>query len=64
MTREFTAAPGTTPGTFLDFPLETNLDSLEADIAVLGVPFGMPYESSAMANDQSRAPDAIRQTTG
>ena len=64
MTREFTTAPGTTPGTFLDFPLETNLDNLEADIAVLGVPFGMPYESSAMANDQSRAPDAIRQTTG
>ncbi len=64
MTQELTAAPGTTPGTFLDFPLETNLDSLEADIAVLGVPFGMPYESSAMANDQSRAPDAIRQTTG
>jgi len=64
MATKLTAVPGTTPGTFLDFPLETDLDSLDADIAVLGIPFGMPYQSSAMANDQSRAPDAIRQTTG
>jgi len=32
-----------------------------ADIAILGIPFGNPYAVSEMANDQSRAPDAIRQ---
>lgn len=63
MTKKLIEPPDATPGTFLDFPLVTNLDSLEADIAILGIPFGMPYESSAMANDQSRAPDAIRQAT-
>lgn len=63
MTKKLIEPPDATLGTFLDFPLVTNLDSLEADIAILGIPFGMPYESSAMANDQSRAPDAIRQAT-
>ena len=63
MTKNLTEPPGAVPGTFLDFPLSTDLDSFEADIAILGIPFGMPYESSAMANDQSRAPDAIRQAT-
>lgn len=46
--------------TFLDFPLVTDLETLDADVAVLGIPFGMPYSPDAMANDQSRAPDAIR----
>jgi len=54
-------SPSLTSVTFLDFPLVTDLDALDADIAILGIPFGMPYDASAMANDQSRAPDAIRQ---
>ena len=49
--------------TFLEFPLVSDLDDFDADIAILGIPFGMPYESQAMANDQSRAPDMIRQFT-
>lgn len=53
--------PGSPTSTFLNFPLVTDLDSLEADFAILGVPFGMPYSAAEMANDQSRAPDAIRQ---
>jgi len=61
MTERLTRAPGTPPGTFLDFPLELDLDRLEADIALLGIPYGMPYRMHEMANDQSRAPDAIRQ---
>ena len=56
--------PGTPPATFLDFPLVEDLDRLDADIVILGIPFGMPYQPSEMANDQSRAPDAIRQFTG
>ena len=55
--------PGESLCTFLDFPFADQLDGLEADIAILGIPFGMPYASSAMANDQSRAPDAIRHFT-
>ena len=51
------------PCTFLDFPLVKDIDNLNADIAILGIPFGMPYEAQTMANDQSRAPDAIRQFT-
>jgi agmatinase len=61
MTTKLTKAPGTMPQTFLNFPLELDLDALKADIAVLGIPFGMPYRPSEMANDQSLAPDAIRQ---
>ena len=39
------------------------MDDFDADIAILGIPYGMPYDTHAMANDQSRAPDAIRQFT-
>jgi len=56
-------SPRVSPCTFLDFPLIGDLDHFDADIAVLGIPFGMPYQADAMANDQSRAPDAIRQFT-
>ncbi len=60
MTVQLTAAPrGNTP-TFLEFPLQLDLGSFNADIAVLGVPFGLPYGAAEMANDQSRAPDALR----
>jgi agmatinase len=62
-TPSLTESPNKSPCTFLDFPLVTDLDNLQADIAILGIPFGMPYESQAMANDQSRAPDRIRQFT-
>ena len=54
--------PPTSPvRTFLDFPYVADLGALEADFAVLGVPFGMPYSPATMANDQSKAPDALRQ---
>lgn len=58
---KLTEAPRGPCRTFLDFPYEGDLDGLDADIAILGIPFGMPYSPEAMANDQSRAPDAIRQ---
>mgnify|MGYP001827431763 FL=1 len=63
MESQLTEAPLATSRSFLDFPLETELSSFNADIAILGIPFGKPYAFSAMANDQSRAPDAIRQAT-
>ena len=61
---QLTQAPSHLPRTFLDFPLAANLDALTADIALLGIPFGMPYQPSEMANDQSLAPDAIRRSPG
>lgn len=56
-----TEAPSASPSSFLGFPLALDLDSLDADIAILGVPHGLPYIVDDLANDQSRAPDAIRQ---
>ncbi len=58
---DLTEVPHTGPRTFLNFLLALDLDVLDAHIAILGVPFGMPYCPSEMTNDQSRAPDAIRQ---
>jgi agmatinase len=59
--KQLTNEPGGPPRTFLNFPLELDLDALDADIAILGIPYGMPYSAEGMANEQSRAPDAIRQ---
>ena len=64
MTTNLTIAPDQSAGTFLNFPLALNLDVLRADFAILGIPFGMPYTAATMANDQSRAPDALRQMPG
>jgi len=63
VSKKLTEAPGTKPDTFLDFPFQPELDNLDADIAILGIPFGMPYESGSVANDQSNAPDALRQAS-
>lgn len=60
-TQDIVKAPPGSPNSFLDFPLTLDLDNLDADIAIPGVPFGSPYVADDLANDQSRAPDAIRQ---
>ncbi len=41
----------------------TDLDNLQADIAVLGIPFGSPYSIEDVTNDQSNAPTAVRQAS-
>ena len=46
---------------FLGFPLNLDLDNLNAQIAILGVPYGLPYYPNELANDQSTAPDLLRQ---
>jgi agmatinase len=46
--------------TFLNFPLATDLDRLDAHIAILGLPYGAPYRMSEVTNDQSNAPTAVR----
>ena len=59
-TAPLTEAPPASPTSFLNFPLALDLDNLDADIAILGVPYGLPYSIGELANDQSRAPDLIR----
>lgn len=46
--------------TFLNTPLVTDLSTLDADIAVLGIPYGVPYDMSGVAGGSAPAPAAIR----
>jgi len=46
--------------TFLDFPHCDDLDAINADVAILGIPYGDPYNIDEVTNDQSNAPTAIR----
>ena len=63
MSNRLVKTPATTPTTFLDFPLQLDLESLSADIAILGIPYGKPYYYNELANPQSLAPDAIRKSS-
>ena len=46
---------------FLGFPINTDLNNIDAHIAVLGVPYGLPYTPDELSNDQSRTPDLLRE---
>ena len=56
MKQHLTEAPGLLGRTFLNFPLELDLHNMQADIAVLGIPYGKPYDAASMANSQTIAP--------
>ncbi|QTQ34205.1 Ureohydrolase family protein [Aromatoleum petrolei] len=58
-----TVAPRSGHKTLLYSELVTDLSALRADIAVLGMPFGSAYGPRAFTNDQSNAPQAIREVT-
>ena len=64
MTLPLTVAPAQGFTSFLGFPVHTDLETLEADVAILGIPYGAPYAMDQVANDQSRAPGAIRAQSG
>jgi agmatinase len=49
--------------TFLFSELALDLDTLRADIAFLGIPFGSAYAFEDITNDQSRMPTAMRQAS-
>ncbi len=49
--------------TFLNLPLATDLATLEAGIAILGAPYGLPYGPPEAGNDQCEAPGAIRRAS-
>ena len=57
-TQTITPVPG--KSTFMDFPLCLDLDRLDADFAILGVPYGAPYGNDDIPNDQAAAPAAVR----
>jgi len=60
MSDMLTEPPARTAQSFLDFPICDNLNALDAHIAILGIPYGLPYKMGGGANPQSQAPDAIR----
>jgi hypothetical protein len=49
---------------FHDFPIVTDLNNLDADVAILGIPFGDPYSMAEASNDQAFAPTHIRRHCG
>lgn len=49
---------------FLDWPVVTDPSGWSADVAVLGIRHSEPYAHDRFPNDQSRAPDAIREKSG
>ena len=55
-----TVAPRRSPHTFMGFPLCGKLDELDADVAILGIPYGDPYSMEEVTNDQTNAPTAVR----
>ncbi len=60
MALNLTAAPQREFQSFHDFPIVRDLGNLDADIAILGIPFGDPYSMGEASNDQSNAPTHIR----
>lgn len=63
MASKLTAAPRSGHRSLLFSDVATDLDTLQADIAYLGIPHGRAYALDAIGNDQSRAPHAIRQAS-
>jgi agmatinase len=55
-----TIPPGPDTPTFMDFPLCLDLENLDADFAILGIPYGAPYGDDTIPNDQADAPSAVR----
>ena len=47
--------------TFLDSPRCDDLDTLDADVAIIGVPFGYPYDLAGLTSPSSSAPAALRE---
>jgi len=63
MNSRLTRLPKTGHKSLLYSKLCPDLDTLDAHIACLGIPFGSAYSPEEYSNDQSNAPTAIRQAT-
>ncbi|AEH85876.1 agmatinase [Mesorhizobium opportunistum] len=60
---KLTVTPRTVFQTFLDFPLVEDLDTLSADVVIIGMPYGAPYTIDETINDQTNAPTAVRRAS-
>ena len=60
MEKKLTTPPKKEFQSFHDFPIVSDLDNFDADIAFLGIPFGDPYSMGEASNDQCTAPTHIR----
>ena len=49
-----------TPCSFVNLPIVTDWQDLDAQAVIFGVPHGKPYQITQFPNDQSRAPNALR----
>ena len=58
--RQWTHLPGEPFVSFMGQPTDTDLERLDAEFAILGVPFGSPYHMQGVASDASNAPAAVR----
>jgi agmatinase len=47
--------------TFAGFPRCHDLDTLDADVAIIGVPYGVPFDMESSTSPSSTAPRAIRE---
>nr|WP_258596812.1 agmatinase [Mesorhizobium sp. AR07] len=47
----------------MNFPLVEDLDTLKADVAIIGMPYGDPYTIDELINDQTKAPTAVRRAS-
>lgn len=63
MSMELTRKPTQSTASFLNFECILDLETLDADIAILGIPHGDPYTMDEVGNDQARAPNAVRQAS-
>ena len=63
MAQILTVPPRTVRQTFLNFELVSDLESLAADVAILGAPYSDPYSIDQVTNDQTNAPTAIRRAS-
>lgn len=60
MASESMMTPPAGGATFLNAPLANDLTALEADVAILGIPYGVPYGMVGVAGPCSIAPAALR----
>ena len=58
-----TIPPRSVRTTFMDFPFAPELDGLEADFVIIGMPYSDPYTMNETINDQTNAPTAVRQAS-
>jgi agmatinase len=60
---KLTVPPRKVGQTFMGFPLVEDLDTLKADVVIIGMPYGSPYSIDEMTNDQTNGPTAIRRAS-